>query len=48
VWSFGNRETQFVVSGLGCFPDSNQPPPTATGQLSISDGKKQDAWWWCF
>jgi hypothetical protein len=46
VWSFTAGE-KITIKELGCFPDSNEPPAGATGQLSISTGQKHDSWW-CF
>lgn len=47
VWTFARGTDEFSVSELGCFPDSNQPPREAVGQLSITSGGKHE-WWWCF
>ena len=46
-WTFTKDGTEFSISALGCFPDSNQPPPGAVGQLSITS-KGKNEWWWCF
>jgi hypothetical protein len=48
IWTFKNGTRLTTVEELGCFPDSNQPPETATGQLIISPGEKEEKWWWCF
>ena len=47
VWTFNSAANDFVVEELGCYPDSNQPPPAAIGQLSKQAASKHD-WWWCF
>jgi hypothetical protein len=47
-WKFKDRRTIVKVAELGCFPDSNQPPKDATGQLSITTNDGKDNWWWCY
>ncbi len=47
-WSFTDGPMKFEVSELGCFPDSNQPPPAATGYLAMdSEHPKAHEFWWC-
>jgi hypothetical protein len=48
-WTFKNANATYTVSELGCFPDSNQPPDRARGQLSVEiEGQKDKTWWWCY
>lgn len=48
-WTFKNANATYTVSELGCFPDSNEPPERARGQLSVAiEGQKEDTWWWCY
>jgi hypothetical protein len=48
-WTFKNANAIYTVSELGCFPDSNQPPQKARGQLSVEiEGQKDGTWWWCY
>jgi hypothetical protein len=46
IWTFMSGTTKFTLSKLGCFPDSNQPPRGARGQLVVS--AKDEVWWWCY
>jgi hypothetical protein len=48
VWSFKDGATSYSVEELGCFPDSNQPPEGARGQLLIAEKGREDQWWWCY
>jgi hypothetical protein len=48
VWSFRSGVNEFVVQGLGCYADSNEPPAAAIGQFSTDSGQQKDEWWWCF
>ncbi|UWZ86506.1 hypothetical protein [Occallatibacter riparius] len=48
-WTFKNGKATYTVSGLGCFPDSNQPPENARGQLSVKvEGQKDVVSRWCY
>jgi hypothetical protein len=48
IWTFKMEGSKFVVNELGCYPDSNQPPSGATGQLEIEGMKDSEGWWWLF
>jgi hypothetical protein len=50
-WTFTSNTTEIVVSGLGCYEDTHQPPKGAKGSLDVftSNGsKKRTASFWCF
>ena len=44
VWSFNDGGKRLSIEGLGCFGDSQSPPPNATGQFIASTGATS----WCF
>lgn len=47
VWTFKSGATEITLSELGCYPDSNQPPGEALGQVAQHTGK-QESWSWCY
>lgn len=49
-WKFQNSALEVTVSQLGCFPDSNQPPVKATGDLSLKvlQSRTSETTEWCF
>ena len=49
-WKFQNSALEVTVSQLGCFPDSNQPPLKATGDLSLKvlQSRTSETTEWCF
>lgn len=44
IWTFNDSGKRVSVEGLGCFGDSNSPPPMATGQFTATTGETS----WCF
>ena len=46
-WTFKGKTAEVVANGLGCYPDSNQPPKNATGQFAITPSGKEEQWEWC-
>jgi len=44
IWTFNDAGKRVSVEGLGCFGDSNSPPPRATGQFIAPTGATS----WCF
>lgn len=48
VWTFPFGAGSIVVSGIGCFPDSNPPPEGARGRIWIDSGDGTSDMEWCF
>ena len=45
VWLFASGAAKYQVNDIGCYPDSNQPPVGATGQLTVTAGGKTSSAW---
>jgi hypothetical protein len=48
LWTFKSGSTTYSANTLGCFPDSNQPPQGARGQLEVDSHGKSLFWDWCY
>lgn len=48
LWTFKSGSTTYSANTLGCFPDSNQPPQGARGQLEVDSHGKTLFWEWCY
>lgn len=47
VWTFQDGASEYVLSGVGCWADSNPPPDGARGRLTITRNGETELSW-CF